>query len=107
MIQVAKASDNTYSYIVKMPSGEVVIGGDGCESVDEVKKFFADITSIVTDTPCESDMIHVAMVDIGSIDLPESPEPPKVTPEVVYPLGGTDMTPKKMSAPQPKKRKSK
>lgn len=107
MIQAAKAPDGTYSYVVKMTDGEIVIGGDGCESLDEVQKFFADIVAIATDTACDPSMIHVEVVN--QIDLPESEEPPAVTtrPEAVYPLGGTDMMPKRMSAPQPKKRKAK
>jgi len=106
MIQAAKAPDGTFSYVVKMADGEVVLGGDGCESLEEIQKFFADITAIATDTPCDPSMVHIEIV--GNIDLPESPEPPKVmaSPETVYPLGGTDMMPKKMTAPRPSKKSS-
>ena len=100
MIQAAKAPDGTYSYVVKMPDGEIVIGGDGCESLDEIQKFFSDIVAIATDAPCDPSMVHVEV--INQVD------DPRVTtrPEAVYPIGGTDMMPKKMSAPRPKKRKS-
>lgn len=106
MIQAAKAPDGTYSYVVKMPDGEIVLGGDGCEGLEEIQTFFADIVAIATDTPCDNSMIHIGVV--GNIQLPQSEEPPKANtnPEAVYPLGGTDMTPKKMSAPRPAKKSS-
>jgi hypothetical protein len=105
MIKVAKAPDGAFSYVVKMPDGEIVLGGDGCESLEEVQKFFADIVAIATDTPCDNSMIHLEMV--ASVDLPEDATTPQVTttPEAIYPLGGTDMMSKKMSAPRPKGKK--
>ena len=106
MIQAAKAPDGTYSYVVKMPDGEIVIGGDGCESLDEVQKFFSDIVAIATDAPCDPSMVHVEVVN--QVDLPAEDDPRVTTrPEAVYPIGGTDMMPKKMSAPRPKGKKAK
>jgi len=104
MILASKAPDGTYSYVAKMPNGEIVLGGDGCDGIEEIQNFFADLASIATDTPCDYCMIHVKLVD--NIDLPVQ-EDPKVTtsPEAIYPLGGTDLPGKKMSAPQPKKAK--
>ena len=108
MIKVAQAPDGTFSYVAKMPDGEIVLGGDSCDSIEEIQKFFADLVSCATDDPCTIEMVHVELVK--DVEIPTSNEPLKATttPEAVYPLGGTDMRPKKMSAPTPgKKRKAK
>jgi len=75
MIHAAKAPDGTYSYVAKMPDGEIVLGGDGCESLDEIQKFFADVATIATDSPCDPSMVHVEV--IPSIEFAEK-DPEKI-----------------------------
>lgn len=62
MIEVAKAPDGTYSYVARDPKGEIIILGDGCESVDVVRDFFSDLIACATDKKPSRLDVHIKVV---------------------------------------------
>lgn len=62
MIEVAKAPDGTYSYVARDPKGEIIILGDGCETVDVVRDFFSDLVACATDKKPSRLDVHVKVV---------------------------------------------
>jgi len=68
MIEVAKAPDGTYSYVARDPKGEIIVLGDGCESVDVVRDFFSDLVACATDTKPSRLDVHIKI--ISEIPIP-------------------------------------
>jgi hypothetical protein len=62
MIEVAKALDGTYSYVARDPKGEIIILGDGCETVDVVRDFFSDLIACATDKKPSRLDVHIKIV---------------------------------------------
>jgi hypothetical protein len=88
MIEVAKASDGTYSYVARDPKGEIIILGDGCETVDVVRDFFSDLVACATDTKPSRLDVHIKVVS----EIPIPGDKVKINVEGIGGLGDMMLT---------------